>query len=188
MCCVHSPQNPGILRPRTQRILVQSLLWGSMSFWVVDYCNVNTGLIIPPSRSTRFEIGGIGDRPHPLNKGDDLMMDDEMIWTWCWMMVDGILCESWKFEPCVPWELWVYWHKLDKRSDRIEQRAMPIGSLHIRVWRRHRRWRLYVVRVDANTGWTRQCWILTRKKVYSINNIFRLVNYNIYFSGAAGLD
>ena len=39
----------------------------------------------PPSRSTRSEIGGIGG-PHPLNKNDDLMMDDEMrTWTWWWM-------------------------------------------------------------------------------------------------------
>ena len=34
----------------------------------------------PPSRSTRFKIGGIGG-PHPPNKGDDLIMDDEMM-TW----------------------------------------------------------------------------------------------------------
>ena len=34
-------------------------------------------MVPPPSRSTRFEIGGIGDQI-PLikdNKGDDLMMD-----------------------------------------------------------------------------------------------------------------
>ena len=39
----------------------------------------------------------------------------------------------------------MYWRKLDKRSDRIDQRAMPIGSPHIKAWRRNRRWRLYVV-------------------------------------------
>ena len=39
--------------------------------------------------------------------------------------------------------------------DRIDQRAMPIGSLHIRAWRmRNRRWRLFVVRVDPWTGWS----------------------------------
>ena len=44
----------------------------------------------------------------------------------------------------------MYWHKLDERSDRIDQRAMPMGSLHIRAWRRNRRWRL----LDAYTGWS----------------------------------
>ena len=48
----------------------------------------------------------------------------------------------------------MYWHKFDKRSDRIDQRAMPIGSLHIRAWRmRNGRWRLFVVRVHPWTGW-----------------------------------
>ena len=40
--------------------------------------NVDVGLINPPSRSTRSEIGGTG-RPRPPNKGDHLMMDDEMM-------------------------------------------------------------------------------------------------------------
>ena len=44
---------------------------------------------------------------------------------------------------------------LDRTSDRIGQRAMPIGSLHIRAWRmRNGRWRLFVVRVDPWTGWS----------------------------------
>ena len=43
----------------------------------------------------------------------------------------------------------------DQVSDRIDQRAMPIGSLHIRAWRmRNRRWRLFVVRVGSWTGWS----------------------------------
>ena len=43
--------------------------------------NVNVGLInAPPSRSTRFEIGGGGGPCHP-NTDDDLMMDHEMM-TW----------------------------------------------------------------------------------------------------------
>ena len=53
----------------------------------------------------------------------------------------------------------MYWHKFDKRSDRIDQRAMPIGSLHIRAWRmRNGRWRLFVVRVDPCTGWSDDWW------------------------------
>ena len=48
----------------------------------------------------------------------------------------------------------MHWHKFDQRSDTIDQRAMPIGSLHIRAWRmRNGRWRLFVVRVDPWTGW-----------------------------------
>ena len=42
-------------------------------------------------------------------------------------------------------------HKLDER---LEISAMPIGSLHPRAWRRNERWSLYVVRVDAYTGWS----------------------------------
>ena len=30
---------------------------------------------------------------------------------------------------------------------------MPTGSKHIRAWRRNGQWRLYVVRVDAYSGW-----------------------------------
>ena len=53
----------------------------------------------------------------------------------------------------------MYWHKFDKRSDRIDQKAMPIGSLQIRAWRmRNGRWRLFVVRVDPWTGWSDKWW------------------------------
>ena len=31
---------------------------------------------------------------------------------------------------------------------------MPTGSKHIRAWWRNGQWRLYVVRVDAYSGWT----------------------------------
>ena len=55
----------------------------------------------------------------------------------------------------------MYGHKFDQRSDRIDQRAMRIGSLHIKAWRmRNGRWRLFVVRVDPWTGWSDDWWLV----------------------------
>ena len=78
-----------LLQPLTAGIAPAPVL-SIMHTW--DYCNQPP---IPPSRSTRFEIGGIGDHI-PLIK----------VMTWWWMMVDRILCEPWGL--CEAYPLWVW--------------------------------------------------------------------------------